>query len=43
MMISVTPSVSEGPGRVGGAIVEPPGPPGPSLTLGVTSGAIVIA
>src|ERR1044071_5111487 len=30
---SVTPSVSEGPGRAGGA---PPTPPGPSLTLGVT-------
>jgi len=30
---SVTPSVSEGPGRTGGA---PPTPPGPSLTLGVT-------
>src|SRR6266508_1278293 len=29
----VTPSVSEGPGRTGGA---PPTPPGPSLTLGVT-------
>jgi hypothetical protein len=30
----VTPSVSEGPGRPGGA---PPTPPGPSLTLGVTA------
>ena len=30
---TVTPSVSEGPGRVGGA---PPLHPGPSLTLGVT-------
>src|SRR5207249_4119516 len=35
----VTPSMSEGPGRVGGAIglrIAPPAPPGPSLTLGVT-------
>src|SRR5438105_2607162 len=32
----VTPSVSEGPGRRGGAIRSPPAPPGPSLTLGVT-------
>jgi len=30
---SVTPSVSEAPGR---AVVAPPAPPGPSLTLGVT-------
>ncbi len=29
----VIPSVSEGPGRAGGA---PPAPPGPSLTLGMT-------
>src|SRR5205823_14429131 len=33
----VTPSVSEGPGGVGGA---PPGRPGPSLTLGVTRSRI---
>src|SRR5438067_13760340 len=32
-LLVVTPSVSEGPGREGGA---PPAPPGPSLTLGVT-------
>jgi hypothetical protein len=32
-IVSVTPSVSEGPGRAG---VAPPTPPGPSLTLGVT-------
>jgi 2-oxoglutarate dehydrogenase E1 component len=39
--IFVTPSVSEGPGRAGGAMtqpVAPPAPPGPSLTLGVTDG-----
>ena len=43
--IFVTPSVSEGPGRAGGAmpqpvapqLVAPPAPPGPSLTLGVTA------
>jgi len=35
---TVTPSVSEGPGRSGGA---PPAPPGPSLTLGVTTDPIL--
>jgi glycerate 2-kinase len=37
---AVTPSVSEGPGCVGGAIVAPPARPGPSLTLGVTMTAL---
>src|SRR5207237_2174933 len=42
MIPTVTPSVSEGPGRVGGAIWRPcraAHSPGPSLTLGVTRGA----
>ena len=32
----VIPSVVEGPGGVGGAIGEPPSPPGPSTSLGMT-------
>jgi FG-GAP-like repeat len=36
LLPAVIPSVSEGPGRVGGTLVAPPTRPGPSLTLGMT-------
>ena len=41
--LTVIPSVSEGPGGTGGALnmgMAPPAPPGPSLTLGVTTATV---